>query len=321
MPTLFIFVDGIGYAPPGPANPLAWPGLPRLQALAGHPFAGTETEPGLLHASADGRAAFGLLDANLDTPGLPQSGTGQAALFGGFNAARIEGRHVPAFPTVAIRERLSRENVFLDARARGERPVFLNGFRAAFFEGPRPRHAGPSCTVTSYAALGEPFRTAADLAAGRAVAFDITGEMFASGEAGAGGAGGAAGAGAAAGALRRSPAEAGRVAARVALESGFALFEYFLTDRAGHLGDPAFASSLLDTLDRFVTAAWRGLGRRGGTLFLTSDHGNLEDLTTRSHTRNPVPAVALGPGAAEALAGCRTIVDVRQALDRWSRQA
>lgn len=301
MPTLFIFVDGIGYAPPGPVNPLGEPGLPRLAALVGHAFAGLDREPDLLHASPDGQAAFGLLDANLDTPGLPQSGTGQAALFGGFNAARIEGRHVPAFPTVAIRARLARENLFFDARARGGEPAFLNAFRSAFFEGPRPRHARLSCTTVAYAATGQPFRTWEDVRAGRAVAFDITGETFAGG---------------ADGPAPRSPEEAGEIAGRSAIACGFAMFEYFLTDRAGHLGDSAFAAEVLGRLDRFAAAAWHALEPRGGTLFLTSDHGNLEDLGSRSHTRHPVPAVALGPGSAEALRGCRTITDVRAALAR-----
>ena len=36
-------------------------------------------------------------------------------------------------------------------------------------------------------------------------------------------------------------------------------------------------------------------------VLLTSDHGNLEDLTTRSHTRNPIPLMAWGRGAARFL--------------------
>jgi len=49
----------------------------------------------------------------------------------------------------------------------------------------------------------------------------------------------------------------------------------------------------------------------GDTLvLLTSDHGNLEDLSTRSHTRNPVPLMAWGPGAENVLAGAEAITDV-----------
>ncbi|HEX6305039.1 MAG TPA: hypothetical protein VFZ76_12675, partial [Anaerolineales bacterium] len=31
-----------------------------------------------------------------------------------------------------------------------------------------------------------------------------------------------------------------------------------------------------------------------GLIFLTSDHGNMEDLTTRRHTLNPVPGLVIG---------------------------
>lgn len=343
MGVLFIFVDGLGYAPPSAANPVA-PGmaeaaplprmeegvrapgteprpparraesdrpppsgndgaLARIEALAGHPLTGPEQAPGLLHASPDGAAALALLDANLATPGLPQSGTGQAALFGGFNGAEMEGRHVPAFPTTAIRARLAEGNIFLDSLARGATPVFLNAFRDAFFSGPRPRHARLSCSIAAYATTGLSFRTLDDLRAGRAVAFDITGDALPQAEPPV---------------PRRTPEEAGEVAARAALATdGVTMFEYFLTDRAGHLRDPAFAREVLERVDRFAAAAWAVLGPAGGRLLLTSDHGNVEDLATKTHTRNPVPAVALGPGAAGALRGCRSILDVREMLAFW----
>ncbi|MDO9170716.1 MAG: hypothetical protein Q7W29_02680, partial [bacterium] len=49
-------------------------------------------------------------------------------------------------------------------------------------------------------------------------------------------------------------------------------------------------------------------------VLLTSDHGNLEDLSTRSHTRNPVPLLAWGPGAATLLARCTRLDEVTPAL-------
>jgi 2,3-bisphosphoglycerate-independent phosphoglycerate mutase len=44
-------------------------------------------------------------------------------------------------------------------------------------------------------------------------------------------------------------------------------------------------------------------------LVVTSDHGNLEDLTTSNHTRNPVPLLAIGPIAAP-MARAESITDV-----------
>jgi len=46
---------------------------------------------------------------------------------------------------------------------------------------------------------------------------------------------------------------------------------------------------------------------------LTSDHGNLEDVAHRRHTRADVPLVAVGPGAG-AFGGARSILDVAAAV-------
>ena len=45
------------------------------------------------------------------------------------------------------------------------------------------------------------------------------------------------------------------------------------------------------------------------TWILTSDHGNLEDASVGTHTRNPVPLLAVGP-AAGAFAGLSSILEV-----------
>ena len=49
------------------------------------------------------------------------------------------------------------------------------------------------------------------------------------------------------------------------------------------------------------------------TLVVTSDHGNTEDLSTRIHTRNPVPLLAVGP-AAHAFAAVRSLDMLAPAL-------
>ncbi len=39
---------------------------------------------------------------------------------------------------------------------------------------------------------------------------------------------------------------------------------------------------------------------QAGLVVITSDHGNLEDLSTRRHTQNPVPALVIGAPADRA---------------------
>jgi phosphopentomutase len=45
------------------------------------------------------------------------------------------------------------------------------------------------------------------------------------------------------------------------------------------------------------------------TLLLTSDHGNIESLAAKSHTRHPVPLLVIGP-AARAFTHVTTIAEV-----------
>jgi len=41
----------------------------------------------------------------------------------------------------------------------------------------------------------------------------------------------------------------------------------------------------------------QGWGQRNDLIVVTSDHGNLEDLSKRGHTMNAVPALLIGPQA------------------------
>ena len=70
----------------------------------------------------------------------------------------------------------------------------------------------------------------------------------------------------------------------------FTLFEYFLSDLAGHRAEKEKAARVVQTLDRFIGALASNLDPAETLLIITSDHGNLEDLTHRSHHK---PASAL----------------------------
>ena len=53
---------------------------------------------------------------------------------------------------------------------------------------------------------------------------------------------------------------------------------------------------------------------------VASDHGNLEDLRTRSHTKNPVPTMLWGTGRAAVADGIHTLADIAPALLRHLRE-
>jgi hypothetical protein len=75
-------------------------------------------------------------------------------------------------------------------------------------------------------------------------------------------------------------AEAGRRLARLAAAHTLTLFEYWLTDKAGHAQDAALAGAVLDALDRFFGGLLDALDP-ATLLVVSSDHGNLEDLATK----------------------------------------
>ena len=292
---LFVFLDGVGLGPAGPDNPLATLDLPAFARLGGGQRWTADAE-----AVRTPTHTFVPLDATLGVEGLPQSGTGQAALFTGENAARRHGRHFGPYPPTTVRPLVAERSVFARLVAAGHGPdalAFANAYPDRFF---RFVEAKGRWTVTTLAAhsAGVRLRRAADLAAGRALAADLTGRTW----------------------QRLLDAdhapvpevEAARRLAALLDDHAFVLSEYFLTDKAGHSQDPARAASVLTSLDRFFGALLDRLGA-DDLLVVSSDHGNLEDLGTKSHTRNPVPLVAWGAGA-DAFAEATSLLDVTPAV-------
>lgn len=278
---LFLFLDGVGLGPGGPENPLdreSWTGL----AALAH---GQRWTADLDRIRSDRRLARAI-DATLGVPGLPQSGTGQAALFSGINAARIAGRHYGPFPPSSSRDRLARESIFRRARAlpglSDPAVAFANAYPEIFFEERARRNRW---TVTTFCCreADVPLRGWAEWRARRALTADLTGEAWRD-QLG----------------YELDPITEEEAGARLARLSGsyaLTVFEYFLTDKAGHAADPEYSARVIDSLDRFVDALTEAVDFDRQLLVLTSDHGNIEDLSSGTHTRNPVPLIARGPGA------------------------
>lgn len=298
---LFVFLDGVGLGEAGPENPFSSLHLPAFERLAGgRPM--TAEAPAvrtLLHT-------FVPLDATLGVPGLPQSGTGQAALFSGENAAVAHGAHFGPYPPTAVRPLLEAQSVFARLVRMDVPPrdlAFANAYPDRFFAASEARGRWTVTTFMARAA-GLRLRTSADLAAGDALTADLTGEGW-----------------------RRllddalpaiSEAEAAQRLVAISRRHRLTLFEYFLTDKAGHSRDATRAADVLYSLDRFFGALLEALDPETDLLVVSSDHGNLESLGTKSHTTNPVPLVAWGCGA-EALAGASSLLDVTPMLTEAMR--
>lgn len=276
---IFIFVDGLGIGSDDPkVNPLRDARFPNLQNLL------------------DGATP---LDARLGIKGLPQSATGQATLLTGINASELMGRHVEGFPSHRLKEMIQQESLLSKLQKLGKRCAFANSY---WIDDPHriPLRRQSVTTVMTLAALGG-VRHKTELLAGKAVNHDITrwtmhtrgydGELI-------------------------SPETAADHLIGIAEEHNFTLFEYFMTDRAGHSRDREMVYQILETLERFLPKAARFAEQPNHLFLLCSDHGNIEDTITFSHTKNPVPLIALGDRA-ERFQSLKTLTDITPAILDW----
>jgi hypothetical protein len=283
MSVLLIFVDGLGIGTRGAHNP-----LDRLGESAS-PLAVFEDEEPLLPFGG----VLARTDARLGIEGRPQSASGQTTILTGVNIPARLGYHKQGFPNEQMRAILREHSLFLRLEHLGVGPnVFANTYTGQFFAR-RPRWV--AATTVAVEAAGLPFRTVEDLKAGRAVFHDFTNRMLA--ERGQD-------------VSLRTPEEAADILARLASEHRFTLYEHFIADRAGHEQDTEAALTVLSDLARFVRAVLTRVDLSRTTVLLTSDHGNVEDLSTRNHTLNPVPTLAWGPGGARVGNHVRSLADI-----------
>lgn len=275
---LFLFLDGVGLNGADPErNPFAAAQMPYLRSL----LDGRQ----LLRTTApyDGQiASLRAVDARLGIEGLPQSATGQASLLTGRNVAAEIGVHYGPKPNPPIASILRQDNLFSMVKRIGGEAALLNAYPPRYFasiRSGRRLHAAIPLAVTS---AGIPLRTAEDLQAGLGISADFTGAGWV----------------AQPGfppAPVYTPAEAGMLIAKLAQKVDLAWFEYWLTDYAGHRGSLQQAITLLEGFARVLESIVNAWDMVSDLIVISSDHGNLEDLSVRGHTLNPVPALLIGP--------------------------
>jgi len=269
MSTLLLFIDGIGIGRDDPEeNPFAVPGIRRLAPLAGR-------------RPVDG-AALRALDATLGLPGLPQSATGQTTLFTGVNAAKAIGAHHPGLPGPTLQAILRAESVFTKLIAAGAAPTFANAFTRRHLEAARPRFGATTHMVL---ASGVRLRLLEeDEAFDATLSHDYSGAwMRARGYP----------------VKSRTASEAARVLSGLLKAHDLVLFEYFLTDLAGHRGTQVERFEQARRVEALLDAVLATVDLTRDRVVVVSDHGNLEESGHDRHTLNPVPLLAWGAGAAE----------------------
>jgi hypothetical protein len=226
------------------------------------------------------RAVFIPTDAALGVPGAPQSATGQATILTGLNVPQLTGGHWGPKPHPGIAEIIQRESLFIKLRARGLDAALLNAYPKRYFDNISSGRRNYSAIPLAVVAGGYPLLTAEDLHAGQAFSADFTGEGW-----------------------RRdldpaapvyTPREAGHRLAEVARRRRFSFFDHWPSDYAGHRSDLAEARRLLENFDAVLGGLLEAWDDEAGLIVITSDHGNLEDLSHTHHTLNRVPTLVIG---------------------------
>ncbi|WP_050765919.1 alkaline phosphatase family protein [Synechococcus sp. PCC 7335] len=230
------------------------------------------------------------IDATLGVEGLPQSATGQTTLYTGQNAAKFLGRHQSGFANGSLRKLIDQYGLFAQALALGKTATLANAYSPEYFYAiARRKRRYSVCTLLNLSA-GLPFRMQYEYEQGEAIIWNIIGTVRSARDAQVPGQVGA----------RTSipPAVAGKRLAQLSEGYNVTLFECYLTDYAGHAQDWDQAIAALQRVDTFLAGVIAYLPPNV-TLIVTSDHGNIEDLSTKRHTLNPVPLIAIGPHAAD----------------------
>lgn len=295
MSLLMIFLDGIGIGRNDPElNPFA-----RAVSKAFPLFVESPDSQPLIHPGIN-NGFIRPIDCSMDFPGIPQSATGQTALFTGENTARLLGRHLAGFPNKQLKILLSEKSIMKLLEEKGCKVLFANAFTPRYF---LRKISRVSATTAMAEACSTRIRNFDDLEKGGAVFMDLTNKWLIDNGYWV---------------TPRTVEEAGVTLASIAKQNDFTLFEYFITDVIGHRGDMVRAVEQVSILDNLIKNVWDNLDNEKDLMIVASDHGNLEDITLKTHSLNKIPLILAGKMAEKMIKEIKTITDVTPALLRYT---
>ncbi len=283
---LLLFIDGLGIGERNGDNPLS-----TVENLS--PLAHFKNAPSKIFFD-------GILkptDPRLGIEGRPQSASGQTTILTGINAPEILGNHKQGFPNQKLRDVIKENSIFLQLKNKNITPnIFANAYQPKFFtETPRWK----SATTVAVESAGMQFRRLSDLIGRKAVYHDFTNKILIESNFNV---------------PIFSATEAAGILADLISNHRFTLYEHFITDKIGHKQDIKQARRHLPILAEFVREIVSRVDLKTTTVILTSDHGNIEDLSVRQHTLNDVPTVVWGRKNKETAERINDLTDITPAI-------
>ena len=279
---LLFFIDGLGIGTRGAQNPLD--NIKNVEPLAHFKGEISETVRGGIVVPTDPR---------LGVEGRPQSASGQTTILTGINAPKLLGVHKQGFPNQTLRDVINEHSLFLQLKRRNVEPnVFANAYTPQFFT---EKQRWKSATTWAMEAADLPFRRLPDLIGRNAVFHDFTNQGLIDRNFDV---------------PRFTPADAGAILADLTAAHRFTLYEYFISDKIGHAQSFEKAAEYLPPLAEFLRETLSRLDLDKTTVILTSDHGNIEDLSIRTHTLTDVPTIIWGRKRFEAARKIKDLTDI-----------
>lgn len=285
MKFLFIFMDGVGLGTDDPAiNPFARAKLPTMESLLnGHKILLKDSD---IPKGTAGRiiqtdkSTLIPLDACLGVDGLPQSATGQASILTGKNVAALLSMHEGPKPNPPIMEILKMGTLFSSLLERDKKATLLNAYPPRYFKSIESGHRLPGVIALSAMYAQIRLRTKEDLYQGEAISADFTArgwrEHLGFHDA----------------PLLDLP-QVGRQIADLSKQYALSFLEHWQTDVVGHHREMDAACELLEQIDAILRSMIEHWDADEGMILITSDHGNIEDLSVRHHNRNDVPLILI----------------------------
>ena len=239
-------------------------------------------------------------DATQGVEGLPQSGTGQASLFCGFNAPKFVGKHFGPYPYSTTIPILQKENILVYFRGKYNSSYFANAYPKAFFDYINSGRSRLSVTTLTCKLSGIKLNNVNAVRTAKALTAELTNERW----------------------NQRlgyklkviKPETAARRLLRIAKKYKFTLYEYYLSDHLGHLRLANEFEKLFMEMDKFLFTLLDEVDSKKMTIVICSDHGNLEDLSVKTHTRNPALTITAGKSGKAIAESVTDITQIKEAI-------
>ncbi len=305
MGFLFVFIDGIGIGKTDMKNPFfrANPKILKLWNNSKPDFPGLSLKP---------------IDPLLGIKGIPQSATGQTSIFTGKNIPALFGKHFGSFPNKKLRSIIKKENLLQKLINTGKKTRFINAYPhhsdlfsnsnviidfdgGLKFSDKFPEKFKKRISVTSSIIISnneKPFDTD-DIRNGDSLYQDFSNlslqiygidlPVY-------------------------SAREASLILSKIMMKFDFSLYEYFQSDIFGHRKSIDDQIDLVKDIDEFLFGILSNSDRNIDTILITSDHGNLEDSGSKTHSLNPVPLITWGKHSDELQGAIENISDITPAI-------